>query len=330
MAPDMEENPGSFLATISPLEQDLELSQRDQDAAQTVSDGLRDAKSPHTRRAYASAWKAFCEWTVFTDRQSMPAEPQTVVLYLGHLAATGKTIATTNLARAAISHAHAGAGISQTENPARHPVVAEAVKGWRNTSPAPAQVDALATLALARIRETARLPRRGRSSRTETTAKAQARGAVDLAIVGVMSDGGLRRSEAADLTWGDVAFREDGTARITIRKGKNQVQPLTVAVTETTTNALCEIQPNTDVDPAASVFGLTGETLANRVRAAAKAAGLGDGFRGHSGRIRMARRMVAAGAPTATVQHQGRWRHGDMVALYTRGEVAGEALKWLV
>ena len=89
-----------------------------------------------------------------------------------------------------------------------------------------------------------------------------------------MSDGGLRRSEAADLTWGDVAFREDGTARITIRKGKNQVQPLTVAVTETTTNALCEIQPNTDVDPAASVFGLTGETLANRVRAAAKAAGL--------------------------------------------------------
>ena len=87
MPPGMEENPGSFLATISPLEQDLELSQRDQDAAQTVSDGLRDAKSPHTRRAYASAWKAFCEWTVLTDRQSMPAEPQTAVLYLGHLAA---------------------------------------------------------------------------------------------------------------------------------------------------------------------------------------------------------------------------------------------------
>ena len=70
-----------------------------------------------------------------------------------------------------------------------------------------------------------------------------------------------------------------------------------------------------------------GETLANRVSvsAAARAAGLGEDFSGHSGRIGMARRMVAAGAPTAAVQHQGRWKHGDMVARYTRGE----ALKWL-
>ena len=55
----------------------------------------------------------------------------------------------------------------------------------------------------------------------------------------------------------------------------------------------------------------------------------GDGYNGHSGRIGMARRMVSAGAPNAAVQHQGRWKHGDMVARYTRGESAGEALKWL-
>ena len=60
-----------------------------------------------------------------------------------------------------------------------------------------------------------------------------------------------------------------------------------------------------------------------------QAAGLGDRFNGHSGRSGMARRMVAAGAPNAAVQRQGRWRHGDMVARYTRGEAAGEALKWL-
>ena len=45
------------------------------------------------------------------------------------------------------------------------------------------------------------------------------------------------------------------------------------------------------------MFGLTGEALANRVRAAS----LGDGFSGHSGRIDMARRIVAAGAPNAAV-----------------------------
>ena len=73
------------------------------------------------------------------------------------------------------------------------------------------------------------------------------------------------------------------------------------------------------------MFGLTGEALANRVRAAC----LGDGLSGHSGRIDMARRMVAAGAPNAAVQRQRRWKQGDMVARYTRGEMAGEALKWL-
>ena len=145
---------------------------------------------------------------------------------------------------------------------------------------------------------------------------------------GGQADGGLRRSEAAALTWGDVEFWPDGTGQITIRKGKNQPDPQTVAVTSATSRALQEIK---ELDPTSttSVFGLTGEALANRVRAAARAAGLGDGFTGHSGRIGMARRMVAAGAPNAAVQNQGRWKHGDMVARYTRGEAAGEALKWL-
>ena len=101
-----------------------------------------------------------------------------------------------------------------------------------------------------------------------------------------------------------------------------------MAVTETTAKALREIQSN-DADPTAPVFGLTSEALACRIRASARAAGLGDGFSGHSGRIGMARRMVAAGAPNPAVQNQGRWRHGDIVARYTRGEAAGEALKWL-
>ena len=58
--------------------------------------------------------------------------------------------------------------------------------------------------------------------------------------------------------------------------------------------------------------------LANRVRAAARAAGLGDGFTEHSGRIGMVRRMVVGRAPNAPVQRQGRWKNGNMVARYTR------------
>ena len=169
---------------------------------------------------------------------------------------------------------------------------------------------------------------KGGGGRMESVETARRRAAVDLPIIGVLADGGLRRSEAAALTWGDVELWPDGTGRLAVRKGKNQVDPATVALAAANARALREIRPD-DTDPAIPVFGLTGEALANRVRAATKAAGLGDGFTGHSGRIGMARRMVAAGAPNAAVQRQGRWKHGDMVARYTRGESAGEALKWL-
>ena len=126
----------------------------------------------------------------------------TVALYLGHLAADGKAMATIALAHAAISHAHAAAGTAKGDNPARHPVVAEMVKGWRNQAPAQKQAGALTSQALTRIRETVRLPRRGRGGRMETPATARARAAVDLAIIGVLADGGLGRSEGAAVTWG--------------------------------------------------------------------------------------------------------------------------------
>ena len=320
--------PMTTLATVPELRQSLELSGRDREAAEAVASGIRDAKAENTRRSYASAWRRFQAWAEAGGHRTLPTTPQVVALYLGHLAATGRSMATIEQARAAISHFHAAAGMQKSDNPSRHPVVAEAMKGWRNQAPAPRQVDALTSDALARVREVLCLPRRGRGGRMESPETAHKRAALDLAIIGVLADGGLRRSEAAALTWSDVELWDDGTGRLTVQKGKNQVEPTTVAVTVATARALREILPK-DADPAAPVFGLTGEALANRVRAAARAAGLGDGFTGHSGRIGMARRMVAAGAPNAAVQRQGRWKHGDMVARYTRCESAGEALKWL-
>ena len=61
----------------------------------------------------------------------------------------------------------------------------------------------------------------------------------------------------------------------------------------------------------------------DRGAAEAVAAGLGDGFTGHSGRIGMGRRMVAAGAPSLAVQRQGRWRQGDMVSRYPGARRSG-------
>ena len=139
MSSDMEEDRRFVLATIGQfrgqLRESLVLSTRDEEAAQAVAAGLRDAKAANTRRVYTSAWREFKVWALANGRQSLPAEPQTVALYLGRLAADGKAMATISLARAAISHGHAAGGTAKGDNPARHPVVAETVKGWRNQAP---------------------------------------------------------------------------------------------------------------------------------------------------------------------------------------------------
>ena len=207
----------SDLVTIRQIHNPLELTERDREAAQAVASGLRDAKAANTRRAYASAWLRFQAWADAGGHPTLPASPQAVTLYLGHLAAEGKAIATIEQARAAISHFHAAAGMQKSDNPARHPVVAEAVRGWRNRAPAPRQADALTSDALTRVREVLRLPRRGRGGRMESAETAHKRAALDLAIIGVLADGGLRRSEAAALTWGDVELWDDGTGRITVQ-----------------------------------------------------------------------------------------------------------------
>ena len=127
------------LAAVPQLPGTPDLPGHDREAAEAVASSLQDAKADNTRRSYPSAWRRFQTWTAAGGHQALPATPQTVALYLGHLAATGRSMATIEQARAAISHAHAHAGIAKADNPARHPVVAEAVKGWRNQAAAPRQ-----------------------------------------------------------------------------------------------------------------------------------------------------------------------------------------------
>ena len=71
------------------------------------------------------------------------------------------------------------------------------------------------------------------------------------------------------------------------------------------------------------MFGVKcGRSIARRLSAMAKAAGLDGHFGGHSGRVGMARDLVAAGASVAAVQIAGRWASSRMPAHYARGELA--------
>ena len=118
-------------------------------------------------------------------------------------------------------------------------------------------------------------------------------------LVAVLSDGGLRRSEAAALTWGDVQRWDDGSGRITVVRSKTDAlaQGAVVAITPAAMRALDAIRP-AGVASSKKVFGLSESQIARRVKAIARAAGLADWefFSGHSGRVGMARRMAQNGA----------------------------------
>ena len=65
--------------------------------------------------------------------------------------------------------------------------------------------------------------------------------------------------------------------------------------------------------------------------AAAIAAGLGEGFSGHSGRTGLAAELSRAGASTHEIAAAGGWKSAGMVIRYTRKETArrGAVAKYL-
>ncbi len=295
-----------------------------------VADSLEAVLSENTKRTYNTQWRIFDGWCAEVGLVSLPADPLTVARYLAARAGSGASIATLRLAASAISKAHEWA---KQESPCRDPGVRASLKGWgRRLAKPQRQSGALTADVLAVIRLTAVQPRkRGRG--IETPEQAAERAKFDVALVAVLSDAGLRRSEASSLTWGDVQRWDDGSGRITVIRSKTDAEAVgaVVAVTPAAMRALDAIRP-VGVLGDEKVFGLSESQIARRVKAIARAAGLADWefFSGHSGRVGMARRMAQNGAPTHEIERQGRWKQGGgMVGRYTRGESAGSALRYL-
>ena len=295
-----------------------------------VAASLESVLSDNTRRTYDAQWRGFTGWCDDVGLQALPAEPLTVARYLAARANAGASIATLRLVTSAITKAHEWAKL---ESPCRDPGVCASLKGWgRRLTKPQRQSGALTADVLAVIRLTAVQPRR-RGRGFETPAQAAERGKFDVALAAVLSDAGLRRSEAAALTWGDVQRWDDGSGRITVVRSKTdaEAQGAVVAITPAAMAALSAIQP-AGAGGEVRVFGLSESQIARRVKAIARAAGLADWefFSGHSGRVGMARPMAQNGAPTHEIERQGRWKQGGgMVGRYTSGESAGSALRYL-
>ena len=190
-------------------------------ADQGVAEALESVLAGNTRRVYGTQWRIFESWCGEMGLHSLPAEPLTVARYLAARANSGASIATLRLAASAITKAHEWAG---RESPCKDRGVRASLRGWRRRLGKPQrQAGALTADVLAVIRLTAVQPRR-RGRGVETAEQAAQRARFDLALVAILSYGGLCRSEAAALTWGDVQRWDDGSGCITVIRSKTDAE----------------------------------------------------------------------------------------------------------
>ena len=275
-----------------------------------------------TRKNYLSQWRLFLDWAQKMRIPALPADPAQVAAYLSERSdKRGHSPATLRTAAAAIAHVHGAAGLS---NPCVNPGVKSALKyATRRTGKLQRQAGALTAEVFAEIRATACKPRRGRGGNLERSRAAKSRGKADIAIISLMRDAMLRVSEAAAVTWEDIELQSNGTGRLMIRRSKTdpEGEGAIAFISRDTMKSLNAIRKGaTDSD---SVFGLRPNQISKRIKQAAQAAGLGNGYSGHSPRIGMARDLARAGTELASLMNAGRWSSTRMPALYTRNETAG-------
>ena len=295
-----------------------------------VADALENAQSENTRRNYAGQYRKFRTWCEQESYSWLPAQPEVLAAYAAELAEDGKSMSTIRLAIAAIVDAHRRVGLESPQTAG----VTEILRGLsRQVGVSQKQARPLDADALAAIRATALNPRKARGGSLEMEETALRRGRLDIALASVLSDAGLRISEAASLRWRDVLDAENGAGLVYIERSKTDQagEGAYVVVTPDTLAALKQLREDseawTDNEP---VFGLSMSQISRRVDSMARAAGLGEGYSGHSGRVGLAIRMTRRGAPLQAVQTHGRWKSPSMPARYTRSEKALEALEWLV
>ena len=100
-----------------------------------------------------------------------------------------------------------------------------------------------------------------------------------------------------------MEIQEDGSARLHVRRSKTdpEAEGAVLYIGIDAATALVAVMPEgfAVVDLSTLVFGLSASQIGRTVQAAAKAAGLAEGFTGHSGRVGLA-------------QDQGGHRRGDV------------------
>jgi len=296
--------------------------------------------SGNTKRSYLSQWKQFVSWCEEYSCSYLPATPENVARYVVSRHLAGAMISTLRTGLAAISAVHKDL---QLDNPAQSPIVKAAVQGCnRIDTRMQRQVNGIDEAVLNELIRGLYQPyvhkrnarqrkrkKRNRKTRIELTEVELNRARETEAILRLLQSCGLRRSELTALAWSDVSEQADDSGLLLIRHSKTDQtsQGAELYINRATMRALKAIRP---INATGSIFMCSDATIAMRIKAACKRAGINpSNFSGHSGRVGFAQMLTFREAPTSEVMRMGRWRSPVMVARYTRGLEAKASAKWL-
>ena len=160
--------------------------------------GTATSRLARTRDSYANQWNRFIAWSEASSKRSLPASPEDVAAYLQDRLGSGARSSTLRVVAFAIARNHKDAGFDVPV----HQRIARTVLDelTRDYAPGPSRALPLDLDCYLAIRKTAHKPRWGRGGRMELAASARRRGAMDVAMIGLMRDARLRVREASELT----------------------------------------------------------------------------------------------------------------------------------
>ena len=297
-----------------------------------VDEVAKESRAETTRYQQGQQWDFFVEWCKARGFTSLPADPETVALFIYIQGISGKKPNTLRGYASSIAAEHRSA---KHDSPCKDKV-AMVIKGFVNRAKEAGQREKrakpLTAEDLEKIRATAcnqRTTERG----VERFTNARRRGLVDIALISVMRDALLRRSEAAAVLWKHIATEPDGSGRLTIPWSKTDQsgEGVVLYLGPPTMKALDKIRPRQPLMPQGNegeqeVFDLKAATISERIAAAARAAGLGEGYSGHSCRVGMAVDLAEADATMPQLQAVGRWKSSQTVARYVGAQFAGRSV----
>jgi integrase len=174
------------------------------------------ASGDGTRRAYGSAWAAYAGWCQRHGLEPLAGDPGIVALYLTARAKAGLSVSSLGVARAAIRARHRMAKVPLDLDDPRVTLVMRGITNAKGKRPQRQAAPAVPTL-LRRMLDACPFPESPAASAAALAARHRA-----MLLIGFGA--GLRRSELAALTVGDVAVVPERGLTVFIRRAKSDQQ----------------------------------------------------------------------------------------------------------